>query len=195
MGARMVDEETIRRWIAEGLANNPSPGGSSYLPLDLTDDVEVALNGFSLEYVGTKIKEEHDDATGTWYAEDLVNHGQYYLDGAVGTTYTQSGDPDYVGPVGLFYTHPGGLAQMYSQADEDNWAQLDVTGPNIHAQAVGTFKIEADEGFLHSAPTSTPAALLTNGQISFYLDEVGNKLKVAVKYSDGTSKTGEIALT
>ena len=30
MGARMVDEETIRRWIADGIANNPSPGGSSY---------------------------------------------------------------------------------------------------------------------------------------------------------------------
>ena len=28
MGARQVDEETIRRWISE---NSPSPGGSSYL--------------------------------------------------------------------------------------------------------------------------------------------------------------------
>lgn len=45
-----------------------------------------------------------------------------------------------------------------------------------------------------SAPASTPAAQLANGQISFYLDEVGNKLKVAVKYSDGTAKTGEIVL-
>lgn len=38
------------------------------------------------------------------------------------------------------------------------------------------------------------AGILANGQISFYLDELGNTLKVAVKYSDGTVKTGTIAL-
>jgi len=41
MGARNVDEETIRRWISE---NGGSPGGSSYLPLDLTDDVTQITN-------------------------------------------------------------------------------------------------------------------------------------------------------
>jgi hypothetical protein len=45
-----------------------------------------------------------------------------------------------------------------------------------------------------SAPPATTAAKLANGQISFYLDEVGNLLKVAVKYSDGTTKTGSVAL-
>ena len=38
----------------------------------------------------------------------------------------------------------------------------------------------------------TPA---TNGSIAFYLDETNNKLKVAVKYADGTAKTGEVNLT
>ena len=36
---------------------------------------------------------------------------------------------------------------------------------------------------------------LANGQISFYLDEAGNALKVRVKYSDGTLKTGTVNLT
>ena len=151
INSKANDPRQLINMIADYLQANPggSPSpGSSYLPLDLTDDVEVALNGFALEYLGTKIKEEHDDANGIWYAEDLVNHGQYYLDGAVGTTYTQSGDPDYVGSVALVYTHPGGLAQLYSQADENNWAQLDVSGPHIHTQAVGQFNIEADLGVL-----------------------------------------------
>lgn len=46
-----------------------------------------------------------------------------------------------------------------------------------------------------STPASSGAALDTNGSISFYLDEVGNNLKAEVKYSDGTTKTGTIALT
>ena len=45
------------------------------------------------------------------------------------------------------------------------------------------------------APPSPPAANLDNSQISFWLDERGNNLMVTVKYSDGTMKTGTIALT
>lgn len=44
----------------------------------------------------------------------------------------------------------------------------------------------------------TPAsagATLFNGSISFYLDEAGHNLKIEVKYSDGTTKTGTLALT
>lgn len=57
-----------------------------------------------------------------------------------------------------------------------------------------TITLTAANGIAQPAPASTTAAILANGQISFYLDEVGNNLKVAVQYSDGTTKTGTVAL-
>lgn len=58
------------------------------------------------------------------------------------------------------------------------------------------FSVDASvPAVVQPAPAATTAGLLDNGQISFYLDEAGNKLKVAVKYSDGTTKTGEVVLT
>jgi hypothetical protein len=46
-----------------------------------------------------------------------------------------------------------------------------------------------------SAPAAAPTdGNLANGQISFYLDESGNNLKVRVRYSDGTLKTGTLAV-
>ncbi len=44
------------------------------------------------------------------------------------------------------------------------------------------------------APPSAPKNL-NNSQISFWLDERENQLKVNVKYSDGTVKSATIALT
>lgn len=43
-----------------------------------------------------------------------------------------------------------------------------------------------------AAPTD---ANLNNATVTFYLDENANKLMVRVKYSTGTLKSGEIALT
>lgn len=43
------------------------------------------------------------------------------------------------------------------------------------------------------AARPTAGATLFNGSLSFYLDESGNFLKVEVKYSNGTTKTGTIA--
>lgn len=71
-----------------------------------------------------------------------------------------------------------------------------VNGTRIVADDNGmAIRLLALVGIILTAPASSPAASLANSQMSFYLDEVGNKLKVAVKYSDGTAKTGEIALT
>ena len=43
-----------------------------------------------------------------------------------------------------------------------------------------------------SAPTD---AEIDNNEIVLYLDEGANKLMVRLKYSDGTAKDGELALT
>lgn len=45
-------------------------------------------------------------------------------------------------------------------------------------------------------PAAAPAdSSLLNSRVTFYLDESGNKIKIRVRYSDGTLKTGEVALT
>lgn len=49
-------------------------------------------------------------------------------------------------------------------------------------------------GLIQPAPAAAPT-LTGNSQAAIYLDEGNNKLKFTVKYSDGTAKTGEVALT
>lgn len=57
-------------------------------------------------------------------------------------------------------------------------------------------KVGADGRFYGRSPNAAPTdANIGNNQYSFYLDEAGNSLKVRVRYSDGTYKTGTIALT
>lgn len=55
------------------------------------------------------------------------------------------------------------------------------------------FDIETNGSVRISAPNSAPT-LPDNSSVSLYLDEVGNNLKFAVKYSSGTTKTGTIAV-
>jgi hypothetical protein len=49
-------------------------------------------------------------------------------------------------------------------------------------------------GLIQTAPAAAPT-LTGNSQVAFSLDEVGNNLLVTVKYSDGTAKSGTVALT
>lgn len=48
--------------------------------------------------------------------------------------------------------------------------------------------------FIKTNTTVTPDADIQNSELSFYLDETGNNLKVKLKYSNGTVKTGVVAL-
>jgi hypothetical protein len=101
----------------------------------------------------------------------------------------------------------GSTSLTLSGNDNDDASAVGVVLDNAVAMTTGGGKIAsfrnatAEKAFvdkdgqiemtaLDAAPT--PSA---NSRIIFYLDQSGNKLKVAVKYSDGTSKTGEIALT
>jgi len=75
--------------------------------------------------------------------------------------------------------------------------ETQVVTPNGPATfwAGGSKRLEVDtSGYLRmSAPASAPA-LSENGSIAFYLDESGNNLKVAIKYSNGITKTGSVTL-
>jgi hypothetical protein len=68
---------------------------------------------------------------------------------------------------------------------------LKQTTANASSLIEGDFS-NGDISFKTPSSSITPHA---NGAISFYLDEGSNKLKVAVKYSDSTAKTGEVNLT
>ena len=65
----------------------------------------------------------------------------------------------------------------------------------INSSSVSLFKVGADGRAylkaLNSAPTDGNIAA---SQVTWYLDESNNKLKVRVKYAGGTLKTGEVAL-
>jgi len=56
------------------------------------------------------------------------------------------------------------------------------------------YTLKTDGAVALGAPPSAPASL-GNSQLSFWLDEHGNNLKISVKYSDGTLKSATIPLT
>jgi len=64
----------------------------------------------------------------------------------------------------------------------------------INTESPDGFLLKVSGAVTLGAPPSPPPASLDNSQISFWLDECGNTLKVNVKYSDGTVKTATIPL-
>jgi hypothetical protein len=67
-------------------------------------------------------------------------------------------------------------------------ASLGADAPSVNT-TTGTLNLNADNGIAQSAPASTTGGILANGQISFYLDEGGSNLKIAIKKSDGNTAT------
>ena len=77
-----------------------------------------------------------------------------------------------------------GAAGSLTVSETGSMSYLIVSGSSMTSRAI------------IQAPNSVPAdSLLHGGSFSFFLDEGNNKLKVRVKYGDGTMKDGEISLT
>lgn len=94
----------------------------------------------------------------------------------VGTTYGVSGLSQSSSGFGVFGFNPTG------------------SGPSgMAVYAAGRLKVTG-RSYL-SAPGSAPSdADLDNGSVSFFLNEATNKLKVRVRYSNGTLRTATIGL-
>ena len=59
-----------------------------------------------------------------------------------------------------------------------------------------TMKTDGSTVFLSKGPTTEPAdSTLSNGQMLFWCDEDNHKLKVKLKYKDGTVKSHEMNLS
>lgn len=70
------------------------------------------------------------------------------------------------------------------------------TNTNITSVFVGPGIKNVANNFLFNLSSSQPdSSYLNNKDIAFYLDEANNKLKLILKFSDGTVKTGEILLS
>lgn len=150
-------------------------GGSSLFPVTgtgtATGAVIADLSGYTLSIISSTVG-------GT--PNLLINPGSY---------------------VTLRSLAPEGLSSLLDLANDGDGSRFELYSDNGSTQVdiygdadAQTIKMTAANGVVFSAPASTTAAILANGTISFYLDEVGNNLKVAVQYSDGTTKTATIAL-
>lgn len=74
-------------------------------------------------------------------------------------------------------------------------ADLSVRLVNAGAALAECLKLQADTRLMVGIPNSAPTdADINNNFASFYLNEAGNLLSVRVRYSDGSYKTGTIAL-
>lgn len=98
-------------------------------------------------------------------------------------------------------THDTGSTYgLYARADSNSG--IGVYGQNSGSTGIGTGYAVYASGRLKAlgrsylgAPATAPIDTdLNSGSISFYLDQTNNKLKVRVKYSNGTLKTATVGL-
>lgn len=86
-----------------------------------------------------------------------------------------------------------GLALHQSGVNYGVYGETKSSSAGFALYGKGRFKATG-RCFLGAPASAPPAATLTNGGISFYLDTAANRLKVRVKYPDGTLKTASIPL-
>jgi hypothetical protein len=65
---------------------------------------------------------------------------------------------------------------------------IGTTDPKTKLHSTGSTIVGVNNG-------SVGDANIGNGQVNIYLDQTNNKLKFRVRYSTGTIKSGEVALT
>lgn len=189
-------------WVSEapvgGVTNS---AGANVFPL--SDGTDLQASSFSQPASGTLQNDTADpffllspttkafqigDSVDSFFRIDVAGLNQWHAspnDVKIDTSgKTTIGDPE------------GGLVLEFEPAIDTVMLGHD-GGDSVIVVNRGTAVIEltANNGVKQSAPASTTAAILGNGEVSFYLDEATHKLMVAVKYSDGTTKTGEVALT
>lgn len=154
-------------------------GGSSLFPLTgtggpATGDVVGLIGSHKLT-----VNDGTTDLLSVVSDESFLQSWNTTGDGNYGNVYLNTTNTTSFASIGAGFNGEATLAYIQLNADA----------------STSTIVATAGGGIALSAPNSTTASILSNGQISFWLDEVGNNLKVAVQYSGGTTKTGTVALT
>jgi len=139
------------------------------------------------------------------YGEDIATSGINY--GVWGRSYSPSGKGvfgDAPSSSGATYGVHGrsvstGGTGVYGQATAISGTTAGVVGQAVSPAGYGVVSLgrfKATGRSYLATPNSPPVDPdLSNGMVSFYLDEATNKLKVRVRYSSGVYRTGSVNLS
>ena len=208
-GETLRANEDISRYI-ELIANSLHGSGGSFSPSGTTETAESALvrtagsGGNARGSGAVDLQRERGDDSQVASGNDSIIGGGYgntasgILASVLGGYYnTASGfNASVLG--GYHNTASGTLSSALGSL-------MHVTGDNTHVIGVAEEEVvfAQDDAFvtyglrsyLHAPNTAPTDADLKESSISFWIDETGNALTFRVKYSDGTLKTGTVALT
>ena len=123
------------------------------------------------------------------FERDGVDKAFIQIDSSNGLIIGCASDSDEI----IFMTQTGGSLQEAMRI-RHGAVGIGTDSPQKNLHVSGSTRLEG-QTTIKTENSETNSANLTNGSISFYLDEGNNQLKVRVKYSDGLLKTGTIALS